>query len=71
MLRYADKSAVRMNTLEMDSFIKFSMMINEANCHDFAKELNTAYMHIERNANPKILFLDLSFKLGKLLRKTA
>lgn len=70
MLRYADKSAVRMNNLEMESFNKFSLMINEANCYDFAKELNTAYMHIERNANPKILFLDLSFKLGKLLRKT-
>jgi DNA polymerase-3 subunit delta' len=68
MLKYADKSAVRMNKLELDSFNKFALMINESNCYDFAKELNTAYMHIERNANSKILFLDLSFKLGKLLR---
>ena len=34
----------------------------------FAEELNKAYFHIERNANPRILFLDLSFKLNRILQ---
>ena len=33
-----------------------------------SKELNTASYHLERNANPKILFLDLSLQLFKILR---
>ena len=30
--------------------------------------MNDAYYHMERNANPKILMLDVSIKLYKLLR---
>lgn len=33
-----------------------------------SKELNTASYHLERNANAKILFLDLSLQLFKILR---
>src|SRR5690606_38650120 len=31
--------------------------------------LNDACIHLERNASPKILFLDLSFSLARVLRK--
>ena len=31
--------------------------------------LNDAHFHLERNANPKIVFLDLSFNLARVLRK--
>ena len=31
-------------------------------------ELNKAMYHIERNANPKLLFTDLSFTINKLLK---
>jgi DNA polymerase-3 subunit delta' len=68
MLQYAGDSIVRMNEEELKAFTKFAPYITENNCYDFVNELNKAYFHIERNANPKILFLDLSFKLGKLLR---
>ena len=68
MLKYAGENLVRMNKEERTAFEKFVAMINEKNCYGFVDELNRAYVHIERNANPKILFLDLSFKLGKLLR---
>lgn len=33
----------------------------------FAEELNKAYFHMERNANTKILFMDLAFKFNELL----
>ena len=38
-----------------------------ANCEAFVNELNKASFHIERNANPKILFMDLSLKANELL----
>ena len=68
LLQYAGAANVRMSAEELTAFTKFAPMINENNCHQFVEELNKAYFHIERNANPKILFLDLSFKLGRLLR---
>ncbi|MEI6816003.1 MAG: hypothetical protein WCL14_05290 [Bacteroidota bacterium] len=71
MLKYAGQDLVRMNKQELEAFTKFVAMINEENCYGFVDELNKAYYHIERNANPKILFLDLSFKLGKLLRTSS
>jgi DNA polymerase-3 subunit delta' len=39
------------------------------NCIEIIEELNMAQLHIERNANPKILFLDTSFKIARLLHK--
>ena len=71
LLKFAGESEVRMNKQELEAFTKFAAMINQYNCYDFAEELNNAYFHIERNANPKILLLDLSFKLGRLLRTGA
>jgi DNA polymerase-3 subunit delta' len=31
-------------------------------------ELETAHYHVERNANPKILFLDVSLQLVKIIK---
>lgn len=45
----------------------FMPFIHQQNMHEFINELNDACYHIERNANPKILFLDLSFRLNKVL----
>ncbi len=33
-----------------------------------ADELDKAYYHVERNANPRILFLDVSLQLVKILK---
>lgn len=49
-------------------FERFSKMISEKNIEAFAKEVNEACFHIERNANAKILFLDLSFKIQRILK---
>lgn len=48
---------------------KFAPFIHAENCMEIISELNTAQLHIERNANPKILFLDTSFKIARLLHK--
>lgn len=53
---------------ENQFLIKFAPFIHGANCIEIIELFNDAYYHVERNANPKILFLDVSFKLTKFLR---
>ncbi len=48
---------------------KFAPFIHGANIQDILEELNTAFYHIERNANAKIVFLDLSIKITRFLHK--
>lgn len=47
----------------------FAPFINDQNIFEIYKEINEAIYHIERNANPKILFTDLSIKLTRLIHK--
>ncbi len=47
---------------------KFHPFINERNILTINEEFNKALYHVERNINPKMLFMDLSFKMMKLLR---
>jgi len=53
---------------EMEFVKKFSALLNVHNADGIRHELETAHGHLERNANPKVLFLDLSYRLGTLLR---
>ncbi len=59
---------VRLSEADKVSFGKFSQFIHPDNCAALANAMSEAFYHIERNANPKILFLDLSLKIGRLLR---
>ena len=68
LMNYADPSLVKLSGNELDFLVKFSPFIHGANCIQLSEELNTAYYHIERNANAKILFLDLSIRMMKLLK---
>ena len=53
---------------ELDFISKFSKILNLAKAEAIANELEKAHYHIERNANPKILFLDVSLNLVKILK---
>lgn len=53
---------------EMDFVQKFSKVITEANAGQLAEELNQAHYHIERNANPKMVFVDSSIQIASYLR---
>lgn len=48
---------------------KFAPFIHEDNIEDIYMALNEASYNVERNANPKILFLDLSINISKLIRR--
>ncbi len=50
------------------SLIKFAPFVNSANVIRIVEELGTAEYHIERNANAKIVLLDLSIQMSRLLR---
>ena len=67
LMNYADHSLVRFEGEELVSFKKFAPFVNQHNAEQFMQELNKAHFHLERNANTKILFTDLSFKMNRLL----
>ncbi|MBL4654474.1 MAG: hypothetical protein JKY33_01455 [Bacteroidia bacterium] len=52
----------------LDFVQKLSQFVHEANQKEIMEEFNKACFHIERNGNPKIVFLDLSIKMGELLK---
>ncbi|MBN8703325.1 MAG: DNA polymerase III subunit delta [Bacteroidetes bacterium] len=60
---------VKLEGEEKEFIKKFSPYIGLHNISDFSEELTKAFTHIERNANPKILFLDLTFKMNELLNR--
>lgn len=67
VLNYADPSLVKLGADEQDFVKKFSPYIHTNNIEAFMEELNKAHFHMERNANAKILFMDLAFRFNELL----
>jgi len=57
-----------LNQDEQNFSSKFFTFIHANNISGISGEFNLAYKHIERNGTDKIIFLDLSLKLVKLLR---
>ncbi|WP_242923339.1 ATP-binding protein [Pontibacter liquoris] len=53
---------------ELDFVQKFSKIITDANAGQLADELNQAHYHIERNANPKMVFVDSSIQMAGYMR---
>lgn len=53
---------------ELEFISKFSNYLSLAKAEYITAEFEKAHYHIERNANPKILFLDVSLMLVKLLK---
>ena len=46
---------------------KFAPFVHEENIEEFYNEIQKGFVDIERNGNPKIIFLDISIKLTRLL----
>jgi DNA polymerase-3 subunit delta' len=67
---YNAEELVFIKTLtENFSLEKFAPFVHSENILGINKELNDAIYHIERNGNSKIILLDLSIKLTRLLHK--
>ncbi len=67
-LAFNYKAALHEGKKEEGFLQKFAPFINHNSCIYFQKEFDKAIGHIERNANAKILFLDLSIQVIKLLK---
>ena len=62
-------SIVYLNDKELEFSEKFHQFINLNNIYRIYEELNLAIYHIEANGNAKIIFLDLSLKMIKLIKQ--
>ncbi|MEM9023535.1 MAG: DNA polymerase III subunit delta [Bacteroidota bacterium] len=69
MLNYGAGELVHVEGSERAFIDKFARFVHGNNILPLQEAFNEAIAHIERNANPKVLFLDLSLKVILLLRK--
>lgn len=60
---------VKMPKEKLEFVGKFAKIMDIENSMQFISEFNDAIYHIERNANPKILFTDLTFKMLIMMNK--
>jgi DNA polymerase-3 subunit delta' len=67
MLNYGGGNLVKLQGEELDFVKKFARFIHAGNCERFVEEFNKASHSIDRNAAPKMLFMDLSFRANELL----
>lgn len=63
-------SLIHLPAQEMETARKMSAVMNLDMAGNIIAELEKAHYHIERNANPKILFLDVSLQLIKIFNLT-
>jgi len=70
VLNYAGPGLTRLNEGEAEFSKKFSRFINDLNAEDLMSELGRAHMDISRNVNSKMVLMDLSLKVHRMLRRT-
>ena len=63
-------SLVHLPATEFETAQKMANVMNISQANGIITELEKAHYHVERNANPKILFLDVSLQIIKLLNLT-
>lgn len=67
--RVAGERLLRLEDEELKFVSNFSKVLSEEKISRISEILNEAAAHIERNANPKITFLDISFGISATLKK--
>ena len=68
LVNYGNQSLLRLDGDELTALSRLAPFIHINNSEELIEEFNNAIFHIDRNANFKILFSDLSFKIHRLLR---
>ncbi len=67
--KFGDPKLLRLNEQETAFIQRFSASLTETNISPIVQEINKSTMHLERNADLKITFLNLSLYIGRLLDK--
>lgn len=71
MLKIAKKKDIRLLDGELKTASNLTRVIEWEQAERLIRLLNDSYYYIERNANPKVLFLDVSINAHKILRRKA
>lgn len=69
MYNFGEKNLVRLSGQEKQFLEKFAPFVNQRNYEKLVEEFNSNYYYVERNANPKILFMDLMLKTNELINQ--
>lgn len=67
MYNYGARELVHLSGQEKQFLEKFAPFVNEKNYEQLISEFNSSFYYVERNANAKILFMDLALKTNELL----
>lgn len=67
--KYGNPDLLRLSDEEKEFILKFSVALTAENIPQLVTLINQSAMHLERNADIKITFLNLSLYIGKLLNK--
>ena len=68
MLLSGAGNLVHLPAQELETAQKMTNVMDVSAANDIITELEKAHYHVERNANPKILFLDVSLQIIKTLK---
>lgn len=68
IMNYGNSSLGKQTSEEQQFLSKFAPFVHGANCLNIITLFDESVYHIERNGNPKPIFLDVALKLTKLLR---
>ena len=68
LINYGNRSLLRLDGEELNAIARLAPFIHINNADELIDELNKAIFHIDRNANFKLLFSDLSFTMHRLIR---
>jgi DNA polymerase-3 subunit delta' len=71
MLHMKQEALNFMSAKEEEFSVRFSPFIHESNIHDLVDAFTLAGNHIEVNGNPRIIFMDLSIQVIRLLMQQA
>jgi DNA polymerase-3 subunit delta' len=66
--RYAGESLVKLDHDSMQFVQGFAKTVGEHNVEIFYQLLNDSMLHLERNANAKIVFMDTSLQISQVIR---
>ena len=69
MFNYGERALVKLSGAEKQFLEKFAPYVTQSNYEELVAQFNNSYYAIERNANPKILFMDLLIQTERLLSR--
>lgn len=64
----AERQLIRIQGEELKFVSNFSKVMNFEKVERISQLFSQGHYHLERNANPKIVFLDISLKIGQVIR---